>query len=121
MLCDRERTGVIAVAAPEEMPVNETVMLQDALRDELGVEIELVVCNGMLPQHFSAAEAGRLAAAPDGPEVRAARHAHARAGAQRVQLRRLRRRARASVTTLPHLFEEDDRLAALARELEGVL
>ena len=36
MLCDPERTGVIAVAAPEEMPVNETVTLQDALRDELG-------------------------------------------------------------------------------------
>jgi anion-transporting ArsA/GET3 family ATPase len=121
MLCDPERTGVIVVAAPEEMPVNETVMLQDALRDELGLEIGLVVCNGMLPQRFSAAEAGRLDAAPDGPEIRAARHAHARAAAQRLQLRRLRRRARASVATLPHVFDEDERLAALARELEGVL
>jgi anion-transporting ArsA/GET3 family ATPase len=121
MLCDPERTGVIAVAAPEEMPVNEAVMLQDALRDELGLEIGLVVCNGMLPQRFSAAEARRLDAAPDGPEIRAARHAHARAAAQRLQLRRLRRRSRASVATLPHVFGEDDRLATLARELEGVL
>jgi anion-transporting ArsA/GET3 family ATPase len=121
MLCDRERTGVIAVAGPEEMPVNETLALQDALRDDVGLEVELVICNGVLPQRFSAADARALDAAPDGPEVRAARHAHARAGAQRMQLRRLRRRARAPVTTLPHVFGDGDRLAALAHELEGAL
>jgi len=121
MVCDRERTGVIVVARPEEMPVNETLALQDALRDDIGLHVELMICNGMLPQRFSAANARALEAAPDGPEVRAARHAHARAGAQRAQLRRLRRRARAAVTTLPHVFDEDDRLAALARELEGAL
>ena len=121
MLCDRQRTGVIAVAGPEEIPVNETLTLQDALRDDLGLEVELVVCNGMLPQRFSAADARKLDAAPDGPEFRAARHAHARAGAQRLQLRRLRRRARAPVTTLPHVYDEDGRLATLARELEGAL
>jgi anion-transporting ArsA/GET3 family ATPase len=121
MVCNPERTGVIAVARPEEMPVNETLALQDALRDDVGLEVELLVCNGMLPQHFSAADARALEAATDGPEVRAARHAHARAGAQRAQLRRLRRRARAPVTTLPHVFDEGDRLAALARALEGAL
>jgi anion-transporting ArsA/GET3 family ATPase len=121
MVCDPDRTGVIAVARPEEMPVNETLALQDALRDDVGLEVELVVCNGMLPQRFSAADARALEAAPDGPEVRAARHAHARAGAQRTQLRRLRRRARAPVTTLPHIFDDGDLLAALARELEGTL
>jgi anion-transporting ArsA/GET3 family ATPase len=121
MVCDPDRTGVIAVARPEEMPVNETLALQDALRDDVGLEVELVVCNGMLPQRFSAADARTLEAAPDGPEVRAARHAHARAGAQRTQLRRLRRRARAPVTTLPHVFDDGDRLATLARELEGTL
>jgi anion-transporting ArsA/GET3 family ATPase len=121
MLCDPERTGVIAVARPEEMPVNETLALQDALRDDVGLEIELVICNGMLPQRFTPTDARALEAAPDGPEVRAARHAHARAGAQRAQLRRLRRRARAPVTTLPHHFDDGDRLADLAHELEGVL
>jgi anion-transporting ArsA/GET3 family ATPase len=121
MLCDPERTGVIAVARPEEMPVNETLALQDALRDDVGLEIELVICNGMLPQRFTPTDARALEAAPDGPEVRAARHAHARAGAQRAQLRRLRRRARAPVTTLQHHFDDGDRLADLAHELEGVL
>ena len=121
MLSDPARTGVVAVARPEEMPVNETLALEDALRAEAGMTVDLVVADGMAPARFSTAEAETLAAAADGPEVRAALRAHGHARAQRTQLRRLRRHVRAPVTTLPHLFEEDDRLAALARELEGVL
>jgi anion-transporting ArsA/GET3 family ATPase len=120
MVCDSARTAVIAVARPEEMPVNETLSLQDALRDELGVEISLVVANGVLPQRFTAADSRRLAAAPDGPEVRAARHAGARARAQRAQLRRLRRGARARVTALPFVFDEHP-MGRLARDLERAL
>ena len=67
MVSDPERTGVVAVARPEEMPVNETLALQDALRDDIGLEVDLVVCNGMLAQRFGAADARALAAAPDGP------------------------------------------------------
>jgi anion-transporting ArsA/GET3 family ATPase len=122
MVSDPERTGVVAVARPEEMPVNETLALQDALRDDVGLEVGLVVCNGMLAQRFAAADVRAFAAAPDGPEVRAARHAHARARAQRSQLRRLRRSARAPVATLPFVFDEDgQKLARLARELERAL
>jgi anion-transporting ArsA/GET3 family ATPase len=120
MVCDPERTAVVAVAQPEEMPVNETLALQDALRDEIGVEVGLVVANGMLPRRFSAADARALAAAPDSPPVRAARHAHARAATQRSQLQRLRRGARARVATLPFVFD-GDRLGQLARELERAL
>ena len=120
MVTDPARTGVIAVARPEEMPVTETLSLQDALRDEVGLEVGLVVANAVLPQRFSAAEAAALETAPDGPEVRAARHAGARARAQRTQLRRLRRGARAPVATLPFVFD-GDLMARLARELERVL
>jgi anion-transporting ArsA/GET3 family ATPase len=120
MVTDPDRTGVIAVARPEEMPVTETLSLQDALRDEVGLDVGLVVANAVLPQRFSAAEAVALEAAPDGPEVRAARHAGARARAQRTQLRRLRRGARAPVTTLPFVFDGDP-MAQLARELERAL
>jgi hypothetical protein len=120
MVSDPQRTAVVAVARPEEMPVNETLSLQDALRDEVGLEVGLVVANGVLSQRFTAADARALAEAPDGPEVRAARHSHARAQSQRAQLRRLRRGARAPVVTLPFLFE-DDRLTRLARELERAL
>jgi anion-transporting ArsA/GET3 family ATPase len=122
MVSDPERTGVVAVARPEEMPVNETLALQDALRDDVGLEVDLVVCNGMLSQRFAAADARALAAAPDGPEVRAARHSHARARAQRGQLQRLRRGARARVVTLPFAFADGAaRVARLARELERAL
>ena len=43
MLCDRERTGVIAVATPEEMPVNETIELHKRITDETnGAAIVLI-------------------------------------------------------------------------------
>jgi anion-transporting ArsA/GET3 family ATPase len=122
MVSDPQRTGVVAVARPEEMPVNETLALQDALRDDVGLEVDLVVCNGMLAQRFDAADTRALAAAPDAPEVRAARHSHARARAQRGQLQRLRRGARAPVATLPFAFEDGPaRIARLARVLERSL
>jgi anion-transporting ArsA/GET3 family ATPase len=120
MVSDPARTGVVAVARPEEMPVNETLALQDALRDEVGLEVGLVIANGMLPRRFSAADARALDTAGDSPEVRAARHAHARAVAQRAQLDRLRRGVRAPVATLPFVFD-GDHLRRLARELERAL
>ncbi|HEX7298055.1 MAG TPA: ArsA-related P-loop ATPase [Solirubrobacteraceae bacterium] len=120
MVSDPARTAVVAVARPEEMPVNETLSLQDALRDELGLEVSLVVANGVLPQRFDAADARRLEAAPDGPEVRAARHGAARARVQQTQLRRLRRGARAPVATLPFVFD-DDPWARLASHLDRTL
>jgi anion-transporting ArsA/GET3 family ATPase len=122
MVSDPERTGVVAVARPEEMPVNETLALQDALREDVGLEVDLVVCNGVLAQRFDAADARALAAAPDGPELRAARHSHARARSQRGQLQRLRRGARSPVATLPFAFENGPaRIARLARALERSL
>jgi anion-transporting ArsA/GET3 family ATPase len=123
MISDPARTGVVAVARPEEMPVNETLALQDALRADLGLDLDLVVANGMLPGRFTAADARALDAAPDGPEVRAARHAHARSRAQRAQLQRLRRGARAPVATLPFVLDDAGaaRLERLARELERTL
>ena len=112
---------MIVVARPEEMPVNETLALQDALRDDVGLEVELVICNGMLPRASVPPTSARSRRRPTEPRS-APRATPTRApGAQRTQLRRLRRRARAAVTTLPHVFDESDRLAALASELEGAL
>jgi anion-transporting ArsA/GET3 family ATPase len=120
MVTDPARTGVIAVARPEEMPVSETLGLQDTLRAEIGLEVGLVVANAVLPQRFSADDVRVLRDAPDGPEIRAARHAAARAQAQRAQLRRLRRGARAPVASLPFVFDGDP-AAQLAGVLERVL
>jgi anion-transporting ArsA/GET3 family ATPase len=120
MVTDPARTAVVVVARPEEMPVTETLSLQDALRDEVGLEVGLVVANGVLPQRFSAADTRALDGAPDGPAIRAASHAAARARAQRTQLRRLRRGARATVATLPFVFDGDP-MERLTREMERAL
>jgi anion-transporting ArsA/GET3 family ATPase len=125
LLGDPEQTGYVAVALPEEMPVNETLELERRLPEAVGIGLEAIVVNGMWPERFSAAEADRLRAVADGrPPLRAALTAHERARAQRSQLRRLRRGSAARVVTLPYLFgsevglAEYDRLAAaLARKL----
>ena len=101
MLSDPAQTGVVAVARPEEMPVNETLALEAALPDAVGVKVDLVVANGLLPDRFDAADVRVLEAARPSRPVRAALVAHARARAQRAQLARLRRRAEAPVVTLP--------------------
>ncbi|MEY2533806.1 MAG: hypothetical protein QOF29_1716 [bacterium] len=124
MLSDPARTGVVAVARAEEMPVNETLALQDALPATVGLQVDLVVANGLLPDRFSAAEVEALRAAPPSAPVRAALTAHARARAQRAQLARLRRTARAPVTTMPFVSAamlDATHIEPLARALERAL
>jgi anion-transporting ArsA/GET3 family ATPase len=131
LLADPARTGYVAVALPEEMPVNETLDLERRLPDAVGLGLDAIVVNGMWPERFSAAEADVLRAAsvngrpPEavGPLL-AALTAHERGRAQRAHLRRLRREATAPVVTLPFVFERElglpeyERLAGdLARRL----
>jgi anion-transporting ArsA/GET3 family ATPase len=131
LLADPEQTGYVAVALPEEMPVNETLELERRLPEAVGTGLEAIVVNGMWPERFSAADAEAMRAASENglrPEaagtLRAALTAHERARAQRSHLRRLRRAASARVVTLPYLFgselglPEYERLAGdLARRL----
>lgn len=106
MLTDRTRTGVVAVAAPEELAVNEALFLREALRERLGLPLDHVVLNGVLPDRLTGAEAAALEGAPDGRAVRLARHQHRRARAQRSQGARLRRAldGEVALTSLPFLF-----------------
>ena len=106
MLRDPARTGYLAVATAEEMPVNETLELQDRLEEAVGRGPDVIVANGLFPDRFTAAERAQLQALADRPAVRAALVADARAREQRVHLRRLRKEARAPVVTLPHLFAD---------------
>jgi anion-transporting ArsA/GET3 family ATPase len=106
MLADPEQTGIVAVATAEEMPVNETLALQQTLHDELGQPLAAVVANGVLPARFTKAEAEALAGAPPSRAVRAARAEAARSRGHRAQLARLRRGVGAGVEvrSLPFLF-----------------
>jgi anion-transporting ArsA/GET3 family ATPase len=127
MLVDARRTGYVAVALPEEMPVNETLELGDRLQAAIGMRLDAIVVNGMHPARFSGKEAEALrAAAENGLEpdalavVRAALAEHERAKTQRSHLRRLKREADAPVHTLPFLFDAEvglDEYATLAAKL----
>jgi anion-transporting ArsA/GET3 family ATPase len=122
-LTNPELTGIVAVAAPEEMPVNETIEFIEALGDEMQLEPDAVVINGVYPERFRDQEMAAIEAlGVDSPQLRAAVTSYRRARHHRNQVRRLRRRARA--ITLPFLFERelgDASLEALADILEGRL
>jgi anion-transporting ArsA/GET3 family ATPase len=124
MLADPARTGVVAVTAPEEMPVNETLALQGALRAQMGLGIGLLVVNGLLPDRFSDAEAEQLRAAPASAAARTALSGHARARAQREQADRVRGALSAPAADLPFVFAPalgSEALDALSRDLEPAL
>jgi anion-transporting ArsA/GET3 family ATPase len=131
MLSDPRRTGYLAVALAEEMPVNETLELGGRLEQAVGLGLDAVIVNALYPERYTKAEAEMLrSAAADGLDpdavtaVRAALTQHERARAQRTHVRRLRKEAGAPVLELPMLFEPQIGLPEyelLADELAGEL
>jgi anion-transporting ArsA/GET3 family ATPase len=126
---DRRFTGIVAAALPEEMPVVETLELEDRLaRDSLA--LDAIVVNALRPERFEPDEVDRLESL-DGRGTPAARAAlaaalaeHRRAAGQRAQLERLLEEADAAVATLPHLFVPElgrAELEALSELLEAAL
>jgi anion-transporting ArsA/GET3 family ATPase len=130
-ITDPGSTGIVTVALPEEMPVNETVDFERELHDRMGMEIDAVVVNALYPERFTSDEATRIeeAAASNGtPGVEAALKAalfeHRRARTQREELRRLSELLGREPITLPFLFEPELDLGSfeeLAGELEAAL
>jgi anion-transporting ArsA/GET3 family ATPase len=124
MLSDPDRTGVVAVARPEEMPVNETLSLQDVLRERMGLPLGLVVANGVVPDRYDDEEAAALEDHRGHPAVAVALAARETARAQRAQVDRLRRGVDARLVRLPLVFAPDlghEALGELADRLERVL
>jgi hypothetical protein len=127
---DPAATAVVAVALAEEMPVSETVELERRLTDDLGIGLERVLVNAILPERLRATDVEQLKSVGGQGSTNAQRAiAAALAGhdttrAQRAQLARLRRGAKAKCVTLPHLLTPDvtrDGIDRLARELERKL
>jgi anion-transporting ArsA/GET3 family ATPase len=56
MLSDASRTGLVIVATPEEMPVNETIELVARLEEETSVDLAAVIVNRVLPELFGRGE-----------------------------------------------------------------
>ncbi|HZO77059.1 MAG TPA: ArsA family ATPase [Solirubrobacteraceae bacterium] len=129
MIYDRRLTAVVAVATPEEIPVNETLSLRESLAHE-NLALELVIVNGVYPARFGDDEVGSLEHAFERSEdalaraaVRAALSEHVRVETQRTQLDRLRAGLNLDgrVAELPFVFSENlDRpeLERLADQLE---
>jgi anion-transporting ArsA/GET3 family ATPase len=129
-MTDPGLTAVVAVALPQEMPVNETLEFRAKLAAEMGIDLHATIVNALLPDRFSAEEAERVEEADGGhgaPEVEAALGAalseHRRARTQRAQLRRLRKEI-ADAVTVPYLFEPElglEEFETLSSELERKL
>ena len=127
MLSDGERTGYVAVALPEEMPVVETLELGAKLREAVGLDLEAIIVNGVWPDRFSAADVRKLRSASENGHdpaaagaLRAALAEHERAKLQRGHLSRLSKESGAKVVTLPYLFAPElglDEYQLLADEL----
>jgi len=129
-ISDPKQTAVVAVALAEEMPVNETIELEQRLAAEMGMELALVLANGVLPERFSGDEAEAMeqvdgAGSPAAREaLAAALAAYERSRAQRSQLARLRRETTAPVAALPLMLVPEldlESLQQLSEELEKKL
>ena len=56
ILSDPDRTGLVIVATPEEMPVHETIELADRINAETIVNLAAIVVNRVLPELFGRGE-----------------------------------------------------------------
>ena len=125
-ITNHRKTGVAIVALPEEMPVNETAMLERDLTRTVGVGVDRIFLNGLYPERFSPADEEALEAGlgkaqgPARDAIGAALAVSRRSASQRDQLGRLESLTRAPVTTLPFLFEPEIDIEWL-RELAAVV
>jgi anion-transporting ArsA/GET3 family ATPase len=121
-LGDPRRTAVVAVSTAEEMPVTETLELRTRLREQLGLDLSLLVVNAVVSHRFSGADEKTLRAAPSSSARHAALFSAAWARHQRGQIARLRRALPSvALVTLPFVFQSAlDRAALerLSRDLE---
>jgi anion-transporting ArsA/GET3 family ATPase len=91
MLQDPSESGVVIVAIPEELPVNETEELVRAVRGELSLPVAALVVNAVRSELFGAADREKLyelrsrLPLPEGPGVSALSAGIRRAVRERVQ------------------------------------
>ncbi|HEX3802870.1 MAG TPA: ArsA-related P-loop ATPase [Solirubrobacteraceae bacterium] len=128
-IADPDFTAVVAVSTPEEMPVNETLQLHEALASVPDpLEFQAVILNARYPDRFTAVEAASLTEAlavrpvpQDRTSIYVALAEYARATREAAQERRLRDAFGERLLVLPFLFEprlQLPQLKLLAQELE---
>ena len=113
-LADQDQTGVVIVAAPEEMAVNESAALETALTEAGDFSVDRIYANAVYPRRFSDAEMSALETLAAGeatdpgvlPAVESALGEMRRALAQREQLDRLEEMTTAPISELPFVFAD---------------
>ena len=121
LFSDPERAGVLLVTIPEEMPTNETLELDAAVRGELGLPVAGLVVNQVMPTLFRDGELALLDVLVQPPAQAGLRPyleaSHARAEREQVQgacMARLRAGIDAAYLSLPLILGHDFR----KREIE---
>jgi anion-transporting ArsA/GET3 family ATPase len=118
---DPAQSGVVVVTLPEEMPVNESVELCAALRDELTLPLSAIIANQVVPQVFAPHERDALCGleepAPSDPAAAALGAGIRRAAREKVQAESLERLATlgAPLLQLPFLPEGAGTSSALPK------
>lgn len=100
-LVDPKTTGVVLVSLPEELPVNETLELHEALATRVKMRSTLVVLNGFIPERFAQVPANL---SPGLAEL--ARQHEARAKLSLTSLERLRGLG-LPVISVPRMYEAE--------------
>ncbi len=112
-MLEADDTFMDIVTLPEEMPVNEALELECAIRDVLGLKIGHLLVNGMVGSVGEAGAAWMADREPAGElsaaAARAARWCAARSRMQARNLGRAQEQSRAELATLPFVFERDER------------
>jgi anion-transporting ArsA/GET3 family ATPase len=115
-----DKTGVLTVALPEEMPVNETLEYRDEIISFRG-DIDAVVVNALYPHRFTDDEITALEG-HTGPAIQAALSEHRRYKAQQEELERLKSGVDGvPIASLPFLFTPElglEEVMQLSHELE---
>jgi anion-transporting ArsA/GET3 family ATPase len=137
ILSNAETTGLVIVATPEEMPVNETIELAGRVEHETSVKLAAIVVNRVLPELFGRGEeevferlaqpepVAALSAAVGGgvePIVDAARLAVTMRRTRAGHLERLRREVdrRIPLLYVPYLFARSHGLRATHQVAEAL-
>jgi anion-transporting ArsA/GET3 family ATPase len=129
-IADRSFTGIVAVATPEEMPVNETLALADGLSDA-GLQLDVAILNALYPARFTDLETseleralGRTRSALSRSALKAALSEQARRATQVEQYDRLVAGLDVPVVELPYVFADmlgAPEIERLASSLEAQL
>jgi anion-transporting ArsA/GET3 family ATPase len=129
-IADPSVTGVVVVATAEEMPVSETISLSQALIED-GLELDLVIVNGLYPSRFGpddldelTAALGRTRSRRSRSALRAALSEYARVEIQQEQRARLQAEVNGRLADLPYVFADrvgPEQMEQLADALSGQL